>query len=82
MGKRDFDEAWKVDGLQAFAIRNLNTKRNQCAQTIKLKMFAPVKERKVNNYDLCNAGIGMKPYKSTHDEISEWVNEAKLLIPK
>ena len=82
MGKDDFDEAWKVDGLQAFAVRHLNMKRNQCAQTVKLKMFAPVNEKKVNNFDLCNAGIGMKPYKSTHDEISLWVKEAKKLIPK
>ena len=82
MGEKEFDEAWKVDGLQAFAVRHLNSKRNQCAQTVKLKMFSPVSERKVNNFDLSNASIGMKQYKSTHDEISEWVNKAKLLIPK
>lgn len=82
MGTREFEDAWRDDGLQGFATRHLNMKRNQCAQVIKMRMFAPITERRVNNWELENSGIGMKPYKSTHDEISAWVVDAKGLIPK
>ena len=82
MGVKAFDEAWNNEGLQMFATRHLNMKRNQVAQTVKLKMFAPITERHVNGAELLNSGIGMKPYKSTHDEVSDWVVDAKRLIPK
>ena len=82
MGINDFEDAWKNDGLQAFATRHLNMKRNQCAQVVKMRMFAPITERRVNNFELENSGIGMKPYRSSHDEISAWVGKAKGLIPK
>ena len=82
MSAKEFDEGWKDDGLQAFAVRHLSMKRNQSAQTVKLKMFAPIAERRVNDVELLNAGIGMTPYKCTHDETSEWISKAKLIIPK
>lgn len=76
-----FENAWNC-GLSSFAVRHMNCKRNQMAQTIKLRMFGPVNERRVNNDAVMeNTGLGLKPYRATHDEISAWVEAARKLLP-
>ena len=66
----NFENAWNC-GLGAFAVRHMNCKRNQMAQTIKLRMFGPVNERRVNTKGvIVNCGLGLKPHRSTHDDIS------------
>lgn len=77
-----FDDVWN-NGLAPFAVRHMNSKRNQVAQTVKLKMFGPISERRHNSNTFYeNCGIGLKPYRSTHDDISAWVESARALLPR
>ena len=82
MGTKEFETAWEDEGMQTFAIRHLNMKRNAAAQIVKNKMFGPITNRKGHAQELLNSGLGMKPFKATYDEISEWVAEAKKFIPR
>ena len=77
----EFEKHWDA-GLAAFVVRMMNSKRNQQAQTIKNKMFGHVGERKVSGtVEFGNCGIGLKPTRSTHDDIADWVTHAKTIIP-